>query len=172
MILSVFWGPKSCEILDCGQAFAESLRAVAEYFPSLDAWFEKGSPKPDLTKRVSPDDLARICELLKSGQNRNDCDGGVIHELGYRVGLWNGNRSSGSTVSVQCGATSTVVGIKNSFVLETPTILEDVTDKEVDLLEKLVSIWGAESGRIFELSVLQSGDVSEEVFLEIPDRSI
>lgn len=172
MIFSVFWGPRSCELLACGKAIADSLRVIAEYFPSSDNWFEKGSAKPDLSKRVLPDDLARICELLEKGQNRNDHDGRVIHELGYRVGLWNGNRSSGSTVSVQCGATSTVVGIKNSFVFETPTILEDVTGEEVDLLEKLVSIWGAESGRKFELSVLPSGDVSEEVFLEIPDRSI
>lgn len=171
MIISVFWGPRSCEIQDCGKRIFESLKVIEEYFPSLNTWFEKGRRTPDFNQQVLLGDANRISKLLSNGRNRNDRDGGVIHELGYRLGLWNGNDSFGSTVSVQCGSTSPVKGIKNSFVIEMPTKFEDTTDEGIELLKRLISIWHAESGRIFELPILQSGDVCEKVFLELPGHS-
>ncbi len=53
--------------------------------------------------------------------NRRDVDSSVVEELGFSVGLWNGDLKAAIGLSVSCGGWVSVPGVMNAFNLDLPT---------------------------------------------------
>jgi hypothetical protein len=90
MFLGAYWSPRSCSREAAAAQITDFLRRLAENTPQLSNWFAK---KPN---RGAPDGAplteAGIRQMLHV--NRRDTDDSAIPDLGFNLGLWNGERVS------------------------------------------------------------------------------
>ncbi|MBB4853642.1 hypothetical protein HNP40_001008 [Mycobacteroides chelonae] len=123
--ISAFWGPRAQSADESAEVVSTFLSSLAAIDASLDNWRERASTKIEATKQPLINDPARLSDLLSSGQNRRDTNGKVITELGYTVGLWNGDTTSDASVNIHIGATSQWVPNSVSIALPDPAIRPD-----------------------------------------------
>jgi hypothetical protein len=134
----------------------EGLHRVDEMFSH---WYEKRNrPTPDRAVDWGDEALKR---LLEKGISRRDHPLVAMPELGFLVGLWNGNaRRRAADIMIQCGACSSHV--PNCVLLRLlpsddgpppPQMLEDA-------LAVLVDAWRPDIGEIYQL--VKSGDDFQE----------
>jgi hypothetical protein len=101
--LGAYWGPRP-ETLEASAARVSRLaESLAQVHQDLGTWCRKGHSLGSAVAPVALTDTSAAAELLAAGQNRRDIGDGVIHELGYRVSVWNG-RPEAVELSLTCGA--------------------------------------------------------------------
>jgi hypothetical protein len=112
-----YWGARPESAVDCARRLNEWLISLVPVHPSLDAW-RPTSWHPRAHSRFVPT-TANIVKRLEDGKNRNDVAGREIPELGFSVGLWNGNERLSAGIGVVCGGCDDYAGL-NSVVLDLP----------------------------------------------------
>jgi hypothetical protein len=113
-----YWGPRAESVEECAARLTRFLDELEAAHPLLAMRYELGhSPRSGAPSTLD------ATALLRGGRNRRDTDGTVIEELGYSVGLWNGDDSAGAGLSVGCGTTS--AWIVNAVVLSLPVDDDD-----------------------------------------------
>ncbi|SKQ14397.1 Imm52 family immunity protein [Mycobacteroides abscessus] len=119
--ISAFWGPRAQSVDESAEVISVFLGNLAVVDTSLNNWRERASVKTEAARQSLINDPSRISDLLSSGQNRRDDNGNVIAELGYSIGLWNGDAS----VSIHIGAASEWVPNSVSITLPDPAVRVD-----------------------------------------------
>jgi len=154
--LGVYWGPRKESIEDCAQRIALYLTQLIDKFGRLGEWYEKV-----LTKKSAPSgravntyEVSELVTLLAKGINKRDIDRQPMHELGYRIGLWNKQKSGVAIgLTVRCGMYSEVKGLANSVVMQLPSDLSAVLLNDASTLKMLLlltsEIWDADWGAVF-----------------------
>ena len=94
----------------------QGINAIAQHHKALMSWYQKGYSKAGALKRQVNVGAEDINSLLAT--NNRDVDGSVIPELGFSIGLWNGNDQFSASFRSTCGAYNSFVN--NSAVLELP----------------------------------------------------
>lgn len=142
--VGVYWGPRAESRIACARRTFEFLTAVSA-LPGLDRWFQKGRSRATAVRSVELDPEA-IAAVLRT--NRRDDDRTVIPELGFDLGLWNGNDEWPMSLNVHCGATSIIT--RNAVVLgldplEVPPS-PDALRFHTSILEAMVGAWDPDDG--------------------------
>lgn len=109
LFLGVYWASRKESRTDCAARLARFLSAGTGVDPTLERWFLKANRKKDAI--IAADITTEgVDALLKT--NKKDTTGEPITELGFSLGIWNGESAS---LSATVGAFSPYVG--NSVVL-------------------------------------------------------
>jgi hypothetical protein len=115
--LGAYWGPRPETGAACAERLISCLRGLSETSPFLTSWRATAhSHSAALGKPLMGDRDIRLA--LIAGRNRRDTDHGVIDELGYSLGLWNGSEQAPISFAASCGARSPWVS--NVFALRLP----------------------------------------------------
>jgi len=142
LYIGAYWGPRQESADQCAERLKASFSELAATSDVFASWYEKGRSRRDALKHpVQPDDLLT---LVESGCSKRDSDKSVIEDLGFRVGVWNGESEERSaSLSVRCGAHSQNPNLGNSVVLSLPEVLGDLAEKERALkaLMAVVRAW-------------------------------
>lgn len=126
--VGAYWGPRAESIRIVCREAGWMLAASPVVQPAAGKLVREG-PTPlgcqATSVEVSPSTLR---QLLEEGVNRRDSDGGAIGELGFSVGLWNGQSKVPIGLHLTCGASTTSPGVMNSFVLDLPVPEGEATE--------------------------------------------
>jgi len=113
MFIGAYWGKRQESRIHCAKRIADILQRLRMAHPSLGTWYLKARSRSEAlcnSIELSPDTIGRILET-----NDRNSNGSSIAELGFSIGVWNGNNELPATFSAECGAFSDFVG--NSAVL-------------------------------------------------------
>jgi hypothetical protein len=118
--IRAYCGPRPEPVDACAGRLAKFMESLSEIDPLLASWFETGySLKSARARKVEPRPRV-LRELLLAGQARRDDPArSVMSDLGFRIGLWNGNDTQVG-LSTICGAAPSVPGILNAVVVDLP----------------------------------------------------
>jgi len=117
--VGAYWGIRKEPAIVCARRLAGLLHCLAHCDDVFTSWFSDGISRQAAPTEVKPHDESALEALLHQGRNRREDNRSVIEELGFTVGLWNGQDDSGSSsIIMQCGSYSEWVS--NSVVLRLP----------------------------------------------------
>ncbi|MCA0145760.1 Imm52 family immunity protein [Blastococcus sp. LR1] len=145
--VGAYWGPREESVDDCAVRLSGQLSTLTGLDPLLQGWFKKGkSRKAALANEVdtSPDSLRAL--LLAGRQRRDDDERSVIADLGFSVGLWNGQAIS-VALSVHCGSGAAVQGMTSNYLtIQLPPAQKDSAslyrrDVALGLMRSVVTSW-------------------------------
>jgi len=161
-ILGAYWHARRQSIEQCAQLLQRFLWQIGQFDSSLAAWFERGrSRREALSEPIDADSLSRLEALVKKGQHRRDSAQTVNQELGFQIGLWNGqsdDRAAG--LNVTCGlyweSQHPNVGMSNCVVLNLPENLGSLSDPEKmsGLLACVARIWQPDRASIMSRAAM------------------
>jgi hypothetical protein len=115
--IGAYWGPRAQSVDDCATLLAELITKLAGIDPFLSGWRSGADSKRNaMAQPLVTADHIDLLQRLMAGRNRNEAGGGVIEELGYRVGWWNGENKTAASMNIQLGAT--VKWFSNSVVVK------------------------------------------------------
>lgn len=142
--LGAYWDARHDSISACTKSVSQLLNGMAAIDPALSHWYERGRSRKDaLTSSVDSLESSQLEALLLKGRNRYDEGGGVIEELGYSLGLWNGAAGDEGEASlrVHCGCSNN--GIGNNVVLDLPMQSKNLGDAKsaASLLALVAETW-------------------------------
>ncbi|GBF58724.1 hypothetical protein PbB2_02412 [Candidatus Phycosocius bacilliformis] len=142
--LGAYWDARRESADDCAVKVSRLLNGMATIDPALSHWFERGRSRKDaLTRTVDYADPSRLQTLLLKGRNRYDEGGGVIDDLGFNLGLWNGamDDDGEASLSVHCGSFNDRVG--NNVLLDLPMQSRNLGDAKsaAALLALVAETW-------------------------------
>lgn len=121
--VGAYWGDRRESLDQCAEKLTACFEEFARIDPLVASWFRKGSTKAK-SKTPIGTDLHDVRHLLERGRNRTDFGGVVIEELGYHVGVWNGNRVE-IGLSATLGAFPKNWRINNRFGINLPPLNEE-----------------------------------------------
>lgn len=121
--LGAYWGPRRESAEACAEHLADCIARLGACSELFERWYEKTDRKAAAKRSSVPLDPGALRELILLGANRCDADGSPIEELGFSVGLWNGDREAPIGLSVNCGGWTSTPGVLNAFVLDLPPLL-------------------------------------------------
>jgi len=160
--LGAYWGARRETVEQCAVRLQRFLWQLGQFEPSLEAWFERGrSRREALTSKIDPDSLGALERLVRKGQNKRDMTGEVIGELGYQIGIWNGqtdDRAAG--LSIKCGlywqSAHPHVRLSNAVALDLPDELGALADAQnmAGLLALVANVWQPSWGGVMSQSAM------------------
>lgn len=111
-----YWGPRQESVVDCARRLSRFMAMLARVHPLFATWYEKGrSREAALTHQVDPS-IERLQGLLRAGQaHRDDEHRSVMSDLGFSVGLWNGQPTE-VALTASCGASAAAPGLTSNVV--------------------------------------------------------
>ena len=148
MFVGAYWGPREEDIEGCAARVMDFFRRLSSISPFWARWYNIRRTRRNASK--SSMNLASkkvIIELLDQGRNRGDTDNSIIEDLGFRVGLWNGEKKDrDASVNVHCGAYHPHSG--NSVLIYLPRGVPELIAPEpcAALLEAVVRSFEPEWG--------------------------
>jgi len=152
IIIGVYWGPRRESISECASRLGQHFEALKVSSDGLSQWYRQGRRKPEATNPFDVSSSEVLAQLLERGVNRRDDNRQGIPELGFRVSLWNGDRSGCSaSTQVGCGMCSPVKGLSNVALLDVSLSPgAALKPKEmVMLLKRMIEIWDPDTGKVF-----------------------
>ena len=166
--LGAYWGNRNEDYEQCVSRVKNFLQELGRVDDIFMKWFLRGgSRKEALSKQLSLDD-AVIRELLEGGRNKTDIGDKIIENLGYQIGLWNGQpeERDGVGLSIHCGMHSTKTNLFNCIVMNLPSdgeSFEKVVSSEVftDLVKIVVNCWEPDWAVATPTSIRKRKEVSK-----------
>jgi len=114
MFAGAYWSKRAETREEAALRLVVLLRALAESSADFSRWYSKGRSKAAALRNELSIDVLSIAHRLS--ENRTDVGNNVIVELGFSVGVWNGDRAS---LSATIGCYAERVG--NAVVLRSET---------------------------------------------------
>lgn len=145
LYIGAYWGPRRESDVQCAHRMTTCLQRLRNCDEVFSQWFQKATSRSNaltLPIDIGPQDAA--LSLFKSGRNRRDNDQTPIEDLGFRVSLWNGHKSTrSSAMSVACGIYADNQHLRNSVVLDLPDELANASGKDrcLAILTAVVDAW-------------------------------
>lgn len=147
MFIGVYWGPRKEGRNECAERICEFFIRLRQLHPVFMAWYSKGRSSKTIKQ---PLDLSKeqIGRILKT--NNRDSDDSAISELGFNIGVWNGEPERAVSFNATSGAYSDIVN--NYAVLEFDSNWDAagvLTQNRLrDVLETLVELFDPERGLV------------------------
>jgi hypothetical protein len=116
--VGAYWGDRKESAEECARRLSGCLTALTEVDPLLGSWRGLGRSRTTSQTLVGTD-AGSLEQLLLKGRNRRDADRSVIEELGFQVGMWNGQETEIS-LSASVGGYAGTPGLSNAVVLKLP----------------------------------------------------
>jgi hypothetical protein len=118
--MGAYWGPRPAPVDACAERLAKFMESLSDIDPLLASWFETGySLRSARAKKVEPQAGALRELLLASRARRDGAARSVMNDLGFRIGLWNGNDTQVG-LSATCGASPPTTAFGNRVVVNLP----------------------------------------------------
>lgn len=119
--LGAYWGPRGESVDQCAERLSWLLASLGDVDPKLSSWFKTGGSRKAALKRPVAPSVDALRDLLLAGRPRRDDEArSVMSELGFRVGLWNGQDVEVG-LSVRCGSPAAIAGMaSNTLVMQFP----------------------------------------------------
>jgi len=153
VLVSVYWGPRRESVGSCAARLIQHFAALSEVSENLALWYHRGERKPKPEGLVDIRSVEALKLLLESGTTCRDDNHRQIRELGFGVGLWNGETGGWSaSTDVHCGSYSKAKGLSNVALLSVGFDAKPAlspTDM-VRLLKRFVEIWEPEHGKVWQ----------------------
>ncbi len=132
LTLGAYWTARKESAEECAERLSSFLSELAATDSALSVWYEKAKSKREATQaKLDVGCVKALTDLLERGQNRRDVGGDVIADLGFHVGIWNGERSlKAASLSVTCGAYSSTQQFGNNVLLDLPEDLGSLEQPE------------------------------------------
>lgn len=109
----------------------------------------------------------RLVELLERGRNRQDIGKEVIEDLGFVIGMWNGDKSRKMVgLSITCGLFATTSGLGgNCVLLDLPEDLGGLVQCErvENVLTALVKCWEPEWAGVLSLEAMNAREFNAAI---------
>lgn len=143
-MLGAYWGGRKEALGQCGDRLQKFLQELSSCDPLLATWYERQrSRKVSLGESIDIKNANHVRSALERGRNRSDIGQEVIEELGFRVGLWNGERTGKDAgLSITCGlhlkGPATSVTMSNFVILDLPTDAGALVNAE--MMKRLTTI--------------------------------
>lgn len=162
-----YWPARPEALEACGARVVACLGKLAGIDELLASWFFKGSRRASAQRPLggSPE---TVLQALAAGRNRRDADGSVIDELGYTLGVWNGDDADPVQLSIRCGISSP--SVPNAVVLKLPARSARSTNlynssAATELLRALAEAWDPDWATVTSASLreAQGGGVASPV---------
>jgi hypothetical protein len=119
--IGAYWGDRGESVDVCARRAARLLAGLAACDGMFARWYEKGRSRSDALSREVGASEGALRDLLLSGRNRKDADGGVIERLGFGLSLWTGGEDGESAdLMIKCGLHAATPGLMNSCVIGLP----------------------------------------------------
>lgn len=145
--LGAYWGPRRESAAARARRLADCFARLGACSELLGSWREKVDRKEQASHTAVSSESEALRELMLAGVNRRDADGSPIDELGFSVGLWNGDREAAIGLSISCGGWASTPGVMNAFVLDLPPRLPGPTaqlyelDTALAIMRAVVEAW-------------------------------
>lgn len=143
-LAAAYWGPRNESVHQCASRASEFLRSLSDVSTCLSEWRSLGRSRSRAVN-AEPLELSsdRLATLFAAGQNRRDTDNAIIDELGFHIGLWNGqNDETVASLSLRCGLYSPVAGLSNAVVITLPPAFDTTNATQLKaLVSALVNSW-------------------------------
>ena len=174
-VLGAYWGARAESIDQCARRLGIFLAGLADNHESLSIWYEAlSSRKQSLLKPVQAPDTGTMIQLLNRGRNRENVEGKVMDDLGFQIGLWNGQAGAKrATLNIRCGlyweSSTPGVSVGNCVVLDLPQDLPTrvTSEKMSQILQVAVQAWDpAWAGIMSEQSMLTRGFDAQVPFVD------
>lgn len=127
-----YWGAREESVDACAHRLSMFLETLSGSDPVFATWYERGRSRRDASRcDVDSRNRDHLIRLLERGRNRRDDNLAVIEDLGFQIGLWNGqkgNRSAG--LSVICGSHASNPNLGNCAVVDLPEDLGELRRSE------------------------------------------
>lgn len=119
--LGAYWGPRGESADECAERLSLLLASLGNVDPRLTSWFKTGGSRKAALKRQVDPSIQALRELLLAGRPRRDDEiRSVMSDLGFRVGLWNGQEVEVG-LSVRCGSPAAIAGMtSNTLTMQFP----------------------------------------------------
>jgi hypothetical protein len=155
--VGVYWKSRRETAQECAFRLRHCLDALAQQFPALAAWYQKGARPDENTANVAEISGDKLLSLVESGVNRKDAGGQPIPQLGFGIGLWNGGpEGARAGMTIRCGLASQNKALSNAVVMELPNDLQALALDSDEALERLLlllaTVWEADWGAVFSTS--------------------
>jgi hypothetical protein len=140
--LGAYWDARHDGLEECAENARRFFGGLEEIDPLFAQWYEPGESLEDaLQRKVNTLNAQRLKSHLLKGRNRSDGDQGVIEELGFTMGLWNGtpDEEAMASLTIHCGSYGKRVG--NSVVITLPRRSSGWVEKATSLLALTAEIW-------------------------------
>ncbi len=125
-VLGAYWGPRPESAEKCAERLHVFLTGLRDCHESLSQWYQKAdSRKKSLQRPLESLEAPSLIEILNGGRNRENASGTVSEDLGFQIGLWNGQKGDEkASFSLRCGlywrSATPSVSVGNCVVLDLP----------------------------------------------------
>jgi hypothetical protein len=156
MFIGAYWNARQESLAQSAERLASALQSLATCDMRLANWFAKGRRKKAASAEAIEINSDALSSVLKT--NNRDSDGTAIAELGFNLGLWNGDDSFPCSFNATCGGYSEFV--KNSAVLQLPSDGNVLTSLSKDSLREI--LLGIVSAFDPDIAVLTSNEYLDQ----------
>lgn len=144
LYVGAYWSARAEPVDACTARATRCLAGLSASDSLLQSWFLKASRRTASRAPIDPD--VELAELLLRGRNHRENDNTPIEDLGYSLGLWNGDADDPTSLTIRCGVAKTIPGESNAVVLNLPPKSERCRHLygpggAASLLEVLVESW-------------------------------
>lgn len=142
--IAVHWALRRMDVAACSRLAHRHFALLGRASPNLADWYEKGARKR-LSPKVDVGSVDALERRLAKGLNRRDIDGAPISELGWSLGLWNGDTGGwSSSTAIHCGLFSRNPNLSNAASVSVDGDLE--ASAAIALFRGLIEIWSPDKG--------------------------
>jgi hypothetical protein len=121
LYVAAYWPARAESIEACAARVGRCLRGLSSLDVLLASWFLKGKRRSAANVPFDIDiDVSSVFDALLRGRNRRDTDRSVIDDLGFRLGVWNGDDDDPVGLAIKCGMSNATPGLSNAVVLDLP----------------------------------------------------
>lgn len=166
--LCAYWKARRETIAACADRLARFLTTLSACDVVFSAWYEKAMSQRK-GKHIAIDfkNTDRLLDLLERGRNRKDIGKEVMEELGFNVGMWNGEKSPKMVgLSITCGLFSTASGLGgNCVVIDLPEELGALQENEhmARVLVAVATSWEPDWAGVLSLDAMSKRKFSPVV---------
>ena len=168
--MGAYWAARREPLEICAEKLFNFMVELQNCHEVFAHWFHRGHSRKDALKsKIDTQNRQELLALLAAGQNRRDTDKGIIEDLGFGLGMWNGAEPDmAATLDVRCGLFSKAAGLTNSLVLNFPRELGRLRDCEVTgkLLAAAATLWEPDWAGIFSNESMKTRDWEQKPFVD------
>ena len=162
--LRAYWNPRKETIDSCADRLLRFLTSLSECDAVFSRWFKLGMSRRKASKsEIGFKNKTFLLDLLDKGRHRKDVGREVMEDLGFSVGMWNGETPTKAVaLSVHCGSYWTGPGMSsNSVTIDLPEELGDLRRSECmeSVLVVVAKCWEPDWVRVSFTQPVKAEDV-------------
>jgi hypothetical protein len=161
--IGVYWSARRETAAECARRLARHLSCLATVSGNWAHWYCTSGQSQTVGDPINVSSMTSLVALIEAGVHRKDIGDEIIPDLGFHLGLWNGDCGGWSAgTSISCGMYWDTNKISNVALLTVDfgEAQRLSVEKLIDVLKKLIEIWDPDTGKIWQSYLYPS--VSDE----------